>query len=136
MTARALPSLLLLAFAGAAFAQLDPCDAAYKAEVSRIENEARVKRKGLSPEADQSLTRGVQMQIKLATAQAKQCRADGKRGPSPAVESRCNEQAAPKISSLNQSYSGRKLSNEEFKAFNDAQERIKDEIRECVSRAR
>ena len=135
-TTRALPLLLLLPFSGVALAQPNPCELAYKAEVSRIENDARAKRKGLSPEADQSLTRGVQMQLKLAAAQAKQCQAEGRRGPSPGVEKQCNDQAAPKLASLNQSVSGRNLSNAEFKAFTDAQERIKDEIRECMRRGR
>ena len=136
-TMRALPFLLLLPFSGPAYAQPDPCATAYKAEVSRIENEARAKRKGqLSPEADQSVTRGVQMQLKLAAAQEKQCQAEARRPPSPAVEKQCNEQAAPKLASLRQSVAGRNPSTAEFKAFSDAQDRIKDEIRECMRRGR
>jgi hypothetical protein len=134
--------LLLVLLADTALAQAkDPCINAYDAELARIQGELVANRKGGGQEEDRKLMRMVHLQIKLAADKAEACQKEAKRVASgaplpapPGIEKQCNDRAGPKITELNRSYSGRQLSESDMRAFRQSQERLQEEIRECIRR--
>ncbi len=119
----------------------DPCLIAYDAELLRIQGELVANRKGGGQEEDRKLMRMVHLQMKLAADKAEACQKEAKRVASgapppapPGIKKQCNDRAGPKITELNRGYSGRQLGEGEMRAFREGQERIKEEIRECIRR--
>ncbi|MGQ0510000.1 MAG: hypothetical protein ACT4P9_05240 [Betaproteobacteria bacterium] len=131
-----LPLLLLMPLAAPAQTVLgDNCTAVHNAEVAQLRRDARVARRGLSPQADQYVLQNLELLLRDSAMRAERCAAaqggvqfNVVRG----AEKYCGDQANRRTAELERSFSSRNLSDEEMRMLNAERAQIRQEMQACL----